>query len=164
MLPARVEMEIAMRRSVCMGILGLCFVGCGGGDSGGGAASDKKVNSATLAELTDLCNSNKAKIEATARDGCTSNGLGKASKDACEAERTKCLAMPPTIDCTKTNTKDVADCSATFGEFETCLDALAAYAKSLSCDNFDKTPPAPPACANTLADKCPTLTASASSM
>jgi hypothetical protein len=146
-----------------MGILSLCWLGCGGGDSGG-STSDKKVNSATLAELTDLCNANKAEIEATARDACTSNGIGKASKDACEAEKTKCLAMPGMIDCTRVNTKDVADCSATFGDFEDCLGKIGAWAKTLSCDNFDKTPPAPPACANTLADKCPTLTASASSM
>ncbi len=164
-----------MKFRLCLMIAVLAMGACG--DSGRidlGLPRGKALNEITDAEARTICeNVDPADIEITfsREQECTIGAVFASSTQAqCEMLRDACLARPPEPrptpeqqDCSMAETSDFADCRATVGEAEDCLndylDASESYLKGLTCaDAATATdePPLPPSCVS-IQDRCPSL-------
>ncbi|MEM9069609.1 MAG: hypothetical protein AAGE52_13940 [Myxococcota bacterium] len=161
---------------------GLCVLaliaGCGddgGGGGGGGGSVDlgvdrsRTVSSITDDEAMDACiASQSATVSISDRAQCTLAGLTQTTQEACEMVRDACLEMgpepvpDPEINCDDASAMDFADCDATVGMAEDCLndqlDETEDALESLSCADVGSFPsPASPASCMTLESMCPDL-------
>jgi len=161
-----------MKFRYCLIVAGLALSACG--DSGRidtGLPRSKPLNEITDAEARRACENvvDDLEIMLTREQDCTLEGLLRASTEAdCEAARDECLARPEPDppapeDCSMSDASDFADCPATVGELEDCLDARLAsnesFLRSLSCADAGgelSYPPLPEAC-RPIATQCPDL-------
>lgn len=150
-------------------ILSMIALGCGDGGSGSSTSSvsqSKKLSELTATDLKSICSAHEAQLNDLANT-CSAVGIGASSKAECQSLVDDCNkggSMPKTdsIDCAGANTSDLAGCSATVGDFESCLNSLASYFRGLTCADYAK-PPTPPACFQSIQAKCPKLFGSADS-
>jgi hypothetical protein len=134
--------------------------GGGGGSGGSGIAADKMLSDLTDDEAMQLCEDNKAALQAILDAACTIIGLGEADEASCTTARDDCAAGlaadggNPVVDCTDPTVVDYGSCTATVGELQDCKDEVVTYSNSLDCSQAGNVPDAP-ACAQSLQDKCP---------
>jgi hypothetical protein len=137
----------------------LCACGSDGSSGGSGVPASTKLEDVSSSELTSLCESHKSQLDGLA-DPCLGAGLDENSAAECETAQKACekdnTNPAGSIDCTTADTKDLVDCTATVGEFESCLKSIETFLNDLTCADFGKQLK-PPACFDTLSTKCPSL-------
>jgi hypothetical protein len=116
-----------------------------------GIAEDKPLSDVTDAEAVQACNRLGAALEQRlpgdfiSRQTCTLFAIGEDSASACSASRDDCISSSEEVDtydpsdCADSNADELAGCTATVGELETCTDEqtneLRDLLERLSCDN-----------------------------
>lgn len=142
-------------------LLLMSMLGCGSdkSDNTGGVPRSTPLKDVTQSDVKALCKANESKLESLG--SCTVMGLEKSTQSECEAVRNSCekdAAKTSTseIDCDGANTDGLEDCTVTVGEFSDCLDELERYLTALGCKDAGKSL-TPPACFQTLSDKCASL-------
>ena len=146
------------------------LVNCGGDDSsnGSGVSKSKKINEVTNEEAKQLCQSYSSDFADIAKSSCTFEGLMVSStKDACEQIKSACIAQinqgsdagadASGVECDGTDMTDMANCTTTVGDFESCMNSLVSFMKGLSCSSAGGSKPTIPSCFSTLSQKCPSL-------
>jgi hypothetical protein len=148
------------------------LVGCGGDDdkddgtgaggSGGGLSDGTALKDLTDAQKTQLCEQNKASIQALANKACTILGLAEATQAECETTRDTCEAALTAdggslvVDCADSSAADYANCDKTVGDLKACESDLVQYANSLACSQAGSVP-AEPQCSQDLQTACPNV-------
>ena len=119
----------------------------------------KKLQDVTESELKSLCESHADQLNGLA-DPCLGEGLQESTQAECDAAVKMCekdvAGQTDSIDCASADTKDVANCAVTVGEFEDCLQDIGTFIHGLTCAQVGKTLTAP-ACFDSLTKKCPSL-------
>lgn len=163
----------------------------GAGSGGSGLPADQPVSELTEAELQQLCSSMGEGAAVRMADVCKMTGLMAAALEAafagtadvaalretCRSTREQCLASDPEPATTTESCTVPANCTATVGEVEACVDASAAqarqaYAAMPSCESLEasdldgtstttETATTPPACA-ALETTCPGMVSDSS--
>ncbi len=163
----------------------------GAGSGGSGLPADQPVSQLTAAELQQLCSSMSEGAAVPVADVCKMTGLMAAAleaafagtadmaalREACRSTREQCLASGPAPATTTEACTAPANCTATVGEVESCIDASAAlarqtYAAMPSCESLEasdldgtstttETATTPPECA-ALETKCPGMVSDSS--
>lgn len=166
---------------VALSLLGV--VGCGstsdGGGGGGGFTTglprSKQLKDVTAAEAKQACLKSQSASGSVSDDavrGICSYQLGlqggeaactPANVDKCVADYKKDVTPPDPAECDDVadDMDRLADCAATVGEWEDCINqqlanTVEAYS-SLTCTSTQIPSPAKPAVCSTLETKCPKL-------
>lgn len=165
------RMKTTTRAGVLMLALPLLFA-CGGDD--GGTNDERRISSLSTAEAKELCQNLFAGIDnsewmGVARLVCGISELLQpecvnAHIDACVSQTVAALkAEPAQCDDVSDSQTDLASCTVTIGELNTCLDdtisAIAAVGKTLKCENLGtiNLSPSLPASCQRIKTACPGL-------
>jgi hypothetical protein len=144
--------------NILMKVLGIVIltglvVGCGGSDDNGGGSgvpSNKQLSDLTTQEATNLCNAHQADFDAIAIGGCRL-ATSVIAPDQCSS-----CDSTGSVDCTGTNTSQVAGCTVTVGAYEDCLSKMADAFGSITCTT-SQSMPSLPSCYQDIQTKCPSL-------
>ena len=132
---------------IALGLLTACAKSLPAGKSG--VATDKPLGALTAEEAVRLCRHARSTLaEINSSQGiCTRAGLEQGSSRAeCEQVRDECLQgfggldrddveVEECADDVGESLEELEDCTVTVGEYERCLEQVAATARSVSCED-----------------------------